>query len=181
MQEVKIENVYKIIQLLLPVIVGYITILAAQARWKNDGYLKRKIEIEMEINKVLVPIYISASNLSNLMKNSYTKDELIEFELELLNFRNKLFDARSKIFKLFNEYSLFRQDGLTDAIKSHWNEFLSKHVNGQYISLSPTSSTVGYFKDINDAEIVECSKFLKKFYKELNKLKKSICKNFKNL
>lgn len=181
MPKIEMENFYKIIQLLLPVIMAFVTILVAQTRWKKDGYLKHKIEIEMEINKILVPVYMSISNLLSLMKNNYTSEELIEFELELRTFRDKLFDARNKTFKLLNEYALFRQDGLIEAIKSHWSEFLSKRVNGQHISLSPTQSTMGYFKDINDTEIVECSKFLKKFSKELFKLKKSICINFKNL
>lgn len=106
----KIDTLYKIVQIFSPIIVAFITIWIAQLRWKKDGYLKRKIEIEIELNRKLIGLYTILEKAKSIIntKHQYNEEQILDLGRTLYNLRNILFDKKNDIYKLLNEYSLFR-------------------------------------------------------------------------
>lgn len=71
-------------------------------RWLNDGYLKRKIELEIEIRKFLLGIKGNAFAEYYLLSDWYidkNKNDNKEFEHELIYKFNKSFEALYKYLK----------------------------------------------------------------------------------
>ncbi len=180
----KTDTLYKVLQIFSPIIVAFITIWVAQLRWKKDGYLKRKIEIEIELNRKLIGLYTILEKAKSIIntKHQYNKEQILDLERTLYNLRNIVFDKKNDIYKLLNEYSLFRNDNLIDKIKEYYNEFYMLRPKGKIMfQLDSSTHAGGYLTGAEDEDINEALNIVTNLFTVLMKLKKSICKNFKNL
>lgn len=180
----KIDTLYKVVQIFSPIIVAFITIWIAQLRWKKDGYLKRKIEIEIELNRKLIRLYTILEKAKSIInpKHQYSKEQILDLERTLYNLREVIFDNKNDIFTLLNEYSLFHNDALIDKIKECYNEFYMLRPKGRILfQLDNSTQAGGYLTGAKDEDVREALDIVTNMFIVLMKLKKSICKNFKNL
>lgn len=80
--------IWEIAKVLIPVVItGIITVIVMRAndnrnkkRWLNEGHLKRKVDLEIQIRKFLLGIKVNASDEYEVLANLYSTKNRIELE-----------------------------------------------------------------------------------------------------
>jgi len=183
--DIKSDFLYSTLQLLVPTIIALITIWIAQNRWKKDGYLKQKIELEIEIRKcflITIEPFLIDLNATLKKDDKYSEEQLKEVQKKIYGLSSKLWKLKRDFFKKINEYKIFNEDKLINKLLSNYIEIASFNDHGgAMIEIEPNSFISAYFVDVNDEKITEYLSAIRQFCIDFFSLKKSIEKNFKKL
>lgn len=134
--------IWEIAKVVIPVVLGLLTVVVMRGndsrnkkRWLNEGYLKRKIELEIEIRQILLNIKRQLDNLPDTKTLKEIKNSLNETYLQELNEINKTFLKLKKEFKkddyavehLLDEYLVFvKKRNVFDEYKKSHQDFLTE-------------------------------------------------------
>lgn len=139
---------WEVSKVLIPTLItGFVTFITMRIvdgrnkkRWLNDGHLKRKIELEIEIRKFLLGIKANTSNKYEILADWDKEQD--DFDEQLIEDFNKEFEALlnylqtqenpnesnnlnyKKIFALMDEYACY-----VPKINNLFSEFKAIHEN----------------------------------------------------
>lgn len=178
----KSDFTYKLLQL-FPTLIAVVTVYLARKQWQKDGYLKRKIELELAIMQFLIIIEPFVYNLISKMNNDniYSLEQLLEMQIKLYNLTEKLRTNKRALFKKLQEYKMFKNNCLVDNLMTNYDTIISFGDYGMNIQLDENTFAHGCFDSVNDEKISEYSDIIRKFNKNFFELKRSIEKKFKKL
>ena len=148
--------IWEVAKVLIPVIItGCVTVIVMRSndnrnkkRWLNEGHLKRKVDLEIQIRKFLLGIKMNALNEYKVLANLYgskNKIELEDIEPETIDNFHKDFETLSNflaneenkknaniyedesIFAMMDEYTCYvpKTQPLFDDFKSFGKEITS--------------------------------------------------------
>lgn len=140
--------IWEIAKVIIPVALGLITVVVMRSndnrnkkRWLNEGYLKRKIELEIQIRQILLNIKRQLDKFPDLKSLKEIKDNPENY-LEELNEINATFFKIKKEIKddynlepLLDEYLVFvKKRNLFDEYKKIHQDFMTKDGNDEIAS-----------------------------------------------
>jgi len=150
--------IWEVAKVLIPVfITGLVTVLVMKTndnrnkkRWLNEGHLKRKVDLEIQIRKFLLGIKVNASNEYKILANLYIPKNRIEIE----DIDSETIDNFNKDFETLSDYLTNEENKRNSNIYEDESIFA---LMDEYVCYAPKTQSL--FDDF------------KAFCKEITKLK----------
>lgn len=152
--------IWEVAKVLIPVfITGFITVMVMKTndnrnkkRWLNEGHLKRKVDLEIQIRKFLLGIKVNASDEYKILANLYSPKNKIEIE----DIDSETIDSFNKDFEILSEYLANEENKRNSNIYEDESIFA---LMDEYVCYAPKTQSLfddfkSFCKEITDLKTI---------------------------